>query len=362
MDTAEHSTPVPTTPVPAVTELQPYRVEAAVRLLREQDVGRAAIAIGEYVRLFQAPELGRGVFVQYFWHTLEEMDQCLTPLCAFFGDKLRRAISPDELAEYVAQRRSIGVTNKAILQELSCLDAAVRHRCGRSRAGRTLGFSLPSRRFLKGLPPKGNLAPPAVETAMGEQDVTIAEAAAAVRAWAAQSVMSRVDFDGFKHVVLPPGLPPGVAIGVCSPEIQALYAEAWREAEGCCRSQNRGMYGVEANRGELLRRIVALAQAGLAARDIAKQLGVHPHAVWRRLREARLTLLNHGQLHNAKLTESDVVTIREDRRRGVTTRELAQRYGVKMNAITSCLGGRTWGHVPGALSPAEVRAKRSTGE
>jgi hypothetical protein len=149
MDTGKHSTPVSTTPVPAVTELQPYRVEAAVRLLREQDLGRAAIPIGEYVRLFQAPELGKGAFIQYFWHTLEEMDQCLTPLCAFFGEKLPRAISSDELAEYVAQRGSIGVTTKAILQELSCLDAVVRSlRCKHS-------FSLPSRKFLKPAPPAG---------------------------------------------------------------------------------------------------------------------------------------------------------------------------------------------------------------
>ena len=289
MDTAEHSTPVPTTPVPAVTELQPYRVEAAARLLREQDLGRATIPIGEYVRLFQAPEPGKGAFVGYFWHTLEEMDQCLTPLCAFFGEKLPRAISSDELAEYVAQRGSIGVTPKAILQELSCLDAVVRLlRCKHS-------FSLPSRKFLKPAPPAGK------EPSEG---------------------------------------PPPAA----RREPEDLSLPNWRTDSG---------------RAELQAKVIALAQAGLARREIAAQLKVHWTVVHRRLREAGITPVDLARAYKATMTERDVVTIREERRRGVTTGELARRYGVHGHTIARCVYGDTFGHVPGALSRAEVRAKRN---
>jgi len=113
----------------------------------------------EYVRLFQAAGEARGMFITYFWHTLGELDQCLTPLVAYFGDRWKRAISPDDMAGYVAMRRDQGISKRAIHQELSTLDAMIQY-AGKRRRGR--GYpSLPSRKFLKR--PEAKQAAPAGE-------------------------------------------------------------------------------------------------------------------------------------------------------------------------------------------------------
>jgi hypothetical protein len=52
--------------------------------------------------------------------------------------------------------------------------------------------------------------------------------------------------------------------------------------------------------------------------------------------------------HQAKLTEHDVLAIRDAKRRGITGTALARAYGVKHNTIYAITNGRLWRHLPGA--------------
>lgn len=57
------------------------------------------------------------------------------------------------------------------------------------------------------------------------------------------------------------------------------------------------------------------------------------------LQHSRDTLRNR---HGAKLTESDVLKIRELVRTGVSQREIARRFGVVQGVIGHIVAGRTW--------------------
>ncbi len=102
----------------------------------------------------------------------------------------------------------------------------------------------------------------------------------------------------------------------------------------------------ESGRAELPRQIAALAQDGLSRPEIAMQLGVTIPTVSRHLREAGITPADRGLPRNPKLTEADVRTIRDDRRRGVSTKELAIRYGVTDRTIQLIVSGESWRHLP----------------
>ena len=53
-----------------------------------------------------------------------------------------------------------------------------------------------------------------------------------------------------------------------------------------------------------------------------------------------------GEEHpNAKLTEAEVVAIKEGLRQGLKAKELAARYGVERVTISAIKGGRLWRHV-----------------
>ncbi len=169
MDTLHPTTTLPETPVrPEQPPLPP--LELVGRLLREHGMDfqrvegnlftivslaleRRSLRFEEYVRLFNGPLAGRGVFVQYFWRVLAELDQCLTSVHAFFGDKLDGPIAQDAMLAYVERRRALGVTDRAIHQELATLDAAM---CGAAEVKRKC-CPLPSRKFLKR--PGGALPP-----------------------------------------------------------------------------------------------------------------------------------------------------------------------------------------------------------
>lgn len=58
--------------------------------------------------------------------------------------------------------------------------------------------------------------------------------------------------------------------------------------------------------------------------------------------------------HKAKLTESDVILIRNRYRSGKCTHaSLATEFGVNEKSIEHIVSGRTWRHVPGAITPDE---------
>jgi hypothetical protein len=52
--------------------------------------------------------------------------------------------------------------------------------------------------------------------------------------------------------------------------------------------------------------------------------------------------------HQAKLTEQDVLAIRDAKKRGISGPTLARAYGVTHNAIYAITSGRHWRHLPGA--------------
>ena len=54
-----------------------------------------------------------------------------------------------------------------------------------------------------------------------------------------------------------------------------------------------------------------------------------------------------GEKHNrAKLTERDVLTMREKRKRGETCRKLAVHYNVHVQTVVKIVGGKAWTHLP----------------
>jgi hypothetical protein len=56
--------------------------------------------------------------------------------------------------------------------------------------------------------------------------------------------------------------------------------------------------------------------------------------------------LRHGETHpRAKLTEKDVMVIRERYRRKAPQKELASRYGVSIWTIRDIVQGKSWGHL-----------------
>lgn len=63
------------------------------------------------------------------------------------------------------------------------------------------------------------------------------------------------------------------------------------------------------------------------------------------------------QQGSAKITEGDVVAIREMARSGVTQTEIASAFGISRSEASSVIRGDKWSHVPGALPP---RFKRSS--
>jgi hypothetical protein len=63
-----------------------------------------------------------------------------------------------------------------------------------------------------------------------------------------------------------------------------------------------------------------------------------------------------GEKNSAsKLTEANVIELRDLRRQGVTVRVLAEKYGVSEAQVSSAATGRDWGHVPGALPVEKAR-------
>jgi hypothetical protein len=57
----------------------------------------------------------------------------------------------------------------------------------------------------------------------------------------------------------------------------------------------------------------------------------------------------------AKLTGAQVLEMRALASTGVYTKsELAQRYPVTPTSVVYAVTGRTWGHLPGAVSPLQV--------
>ncbi len=105
---------------------------------------------------------------------------------------------------------------------------------------------------------------------------------------------------------------------------------------------------------ELQRQIEALAKAGFTSREIAGQLGVTRSTVTQRLRGIPRPARGRFNKGGAKLTEADVITIREERRRGVTIPALARRYGIEESTMQKVVGGQTWRHVPGAVPAGAV--------
>lgn len=60
--------------------------------------------------------------------------------------------------------------------------------------------------------------------------------------------------------------------------------------------------------------------------------------------------LTRGEaVHTARLTETDVLAIRERRAAGATLQALAAEYGVTFSNIARAASGETWGHLPGAV-------------
>jgi hypothetical protein len=61
---------------------------------------------------------------------------------------------------------------------------------------------------------------------------------------------------------------------------------------------------------------------------------------------ARVPMFRGEQCHSAKLTEGDVIRIREMRSRGALLRDIAQSFGITESTAQGIVKGRLWGHLP----------------
>lgn len=85
------------------------------------------------------------------------------------------------------------------------------------------------------------------------------------------------------------------------------------------------------------------------------------------LHASRLGLLVRGEDHqHAKVTEVDVIAIREAVRDGVTYSKLSKRYGLNRSTLHAIIYHKTWKHVGGPLPPdkrlLKNRAKLNEGQ
>lgn len=88
------------------------------------------------------------------------------------------------------------------------------------------------------------------------------------------------------------------------------------------------------------------AECGRAIGDHLEDLSKSPFEGVRHSHDGRFGS-NH---YLSKLTDEDVLEIREARARGVGSKSLAERYGVSQKAIWGITNGRTWKHVAGPLT------------
>jgi hypothetical protein len=62
---------------------------------------------------------------------------------------------------------------------------------------------------------------------------------------------------------------------------------------------------------------------------------------------------------NNKLTEKDVLELRRRYSNGETTTALANEFDVEGSCVTAAISGKHWGHLPGAVSVGHARGERS---
>lgn len=85
-------------------------------------------------------------------------------------------------------------------------------------------------------------------------------------------------------------------------------------------------------------------------------LGTHKENITDAKNKGRMV---RGAMHyHAKLTEETVQEIRKLAAAGVDFDELARGYGVKTPNICNAVYGKTWAHVPGALTKQRMRGGR----
>jgi len=78
-----------------------------------------------------------------------------------------------------------------------------------------------------------------------------------------------------------------------------------------------------------------------------------------------MSKFNRGK---AKLTESEVLEMRELSLEGVSTKKLAKRFGVVLSTVNSALTGRSWKHLTANIVPVRMggeynpNAKLTTGQ
>jgi hypothetical protein len=67
-------------------------------------------------------------------------------------------------------------------------------------------------------------------------------------------------------------------------------------------------------------------------------------------------------VHGARLTESDIPTIRDLYRTGSSMAEIGERFGVTQPTVRLVLVGRSWAHIPDPLGPVVIRSSARRGE
>ena len=104
----------------------------------------------------------------------------------------------------------------------------------------------------------------------------------------------------------------------------------------------------------LQRDLPAVAEKGMSMSTCARRERLECAALREdRRRTGRPDIVRRGEDNvAAKLTEAQVLEMRALAATGVYTKsELAERYPVDATSVVYAVTGRTWGHLPGALSP-----------
>jgi hypothetical protein len=86
------------------------------------------------------------------------------------------------------------------------------------------------------------------------------------------------------------------------------------------------------------------------------KLGTHADNMADMARKGRTPEQRGSKGHNAKLTEADVIAIREEVASGVPQSLLVSKYGLSKGSICDIVNCKTWTHVPDVGAP--IRAAR----
>ncbi|MCP4649549.1 MAG: hypothetical protein GY853_05650 [PVC group bacterium] len=99
-----------------------------------------------------------------------------------------------------------------------------------------------------------------------------------------------------------------------------------------------------------------LRKDGAKVKDIAERFGIHCTSTSRVLTGKIWSHVN-GAFKPNRLTEEKVIKMRQLRKDGAKVKDIAERFGIARASASQALTGKTWSHVNGAVKPLYSKKK-----